>query len=465
MKNKSLHIVTALLATLLGAITPQKANAQDLLSAYFIDNYTYSYRINPAFQTKKNFAGALISTIHSGTNSNVGLSTFIYPYQDKLANFMHPSVSSEKFLGKLHKINRISIDVHHNIASVGFWSKYKGEEIFQTYEINWKNNTSAKIPYQVFKFLKGGSGEDFFYDLSNVRAFTRSYLEFAGGVSKREGKLSWGARGKFLLGMHKIDGHIKQMYADLNGLSWSMNSSATITAAGGGIKKSTRPSAKGEFEALNFNSLKFKPIGLGGAGAAIDIGLKYEINPYINLSLSANDLGVIFWKDKVTGKNDHTMWVFEGIDNIDNIGDIGHIVNDIIANFKGIYEFKEAKNRITGQTLATTINGGIGFRMPFYNKLTVGILGSVKFRKVNPYQEVRLSLNATPLKWLSASINTAYSTYGWEVGGMINICAKKFNLFMGTDSYYYNMNKQFIPINEFNTQVVFGVNYLFGTEH
>ena len=36
---------------------------------------------------------------------------------------------------------------------------------------------------------------------------------------------------------------------------------------------------------------------------------------------------------------------------------------------------------------------------------------------------------------------------------------------MGTDSYYYNMNKQFIPINEFNTQVVFGVNYLFGTEH
>lgn len=465
MKKGYRHIVIVAALIILATSALFRANGQDMRSAYFIDDYIYSYRLNPAFQTKKNFAGTLFSTIHAGSNSNVGLSTFIYPYGDQLVNFMHKSVSAEEFLSKLNKINRLCVNIDYNIASVGFWGKYKGEDIFQTYEINWRNNTSAKIPFQVFNFLKGRNDDSFFYDLSNVRVLTSSYLEFAGGVSKRSGDFTWGIRGKFLLGMNKISAHIKHMYANLNGLYWSMSSDANIKAAGGGIKRVLKESAIGKYNVLDFKSIKFKPLGLGGAGLAIDLGARYKINDYINISAAANDLGAIFWKDKATGVSSRDLWIFEGIDNLNNIGDIGNVVNDIIANFKSIQEFKAERNRISTQRLSTTINVGAEFVMPFYNKMSVGVLGSARLHSVNPYQELRLSVNTTPLKWLSASINTAYSTYGWEVGGMVNIYAQKFSLFIGTDSYYFNMTKQFIPTHEFNTQVICGVSYLFGKEH
>ena len=41
-----------------------------------------------------------------------------------------------------------------------------------------------------------------------------------------------------------------------------------------------------------------------------------------------------------------------------------------------------------------------------------------------------------------------------------NVYAKKFSAYLGTDSYYFNMNSQFLPIHEANAHVVFGVNYL-----
>ena len=52
------------------------------------------------------------------------------------------------------------------------------------------------------------------------------------------------------------------------------------------------------------------------------------------------------------------------------------------------------------------------------------------------------------------------TTYGWEFGGMVNVYAKKFSAFMGTDSYFYHMTPHLVPVNNFNTHVVFGVSYL-----
>ena len=132
MKN-SIRIILASFAFLTAVYS--ECPAQDLQSGYFIDNYSYSYRLNPAFTTKKNFIGGVLSNVNAGTNSNVGLSTFFYPHDGKLATFMHPSVGREEFLSKLHKNNKIGVNVNYNLASVGYWTKVRDRDVFQTFDI------------------------------------------------------------------------------------------------------------------------------------------------------------------------------------------------------------------------------------------------------------------------------------------------------------------------------------------
>ena len=457
MKN-SIRIILASFAFLTSVYS--ECRAQDLQSAYFIDNYTYSYRLNPAFTTKKSFIGGPISNVNAGTNSNVGLSTFFYPRDGKLATFMHPSVDREEFLGKLHQTNKIGVNISYNIASVGFWTKIKNRDVFQTFDISLRNNTSQKIPYGLFDFLKGG-GEDFVYDLSHVYGYTRTFMEFAGGAAVKFDKLTLGARAKLLWGTNMINMKVDHMIAELDGFSWSVQSFGSITGAGGGIRNKTKKGALGDdYDVLDWDGIKWRPLGFGGVGGAIDLGVKYEINDYINVSASVNDLGFIVWRNKVNAINAGKTYIIQ-IDDIDSEeGSILDVVNDVIDKFKSVYEFYPEKNNYSTQLLSINANLGAEFKMPFYRKMSVGILATTRNSHVNRYNEVRMSLNAAPLKWLSFSLSTAYTTFGWEVGGMVNVYAKKFSAYLGTDSYYFNMNSQFLPIHEANAHVVFGVNYL-----
>ena len=459
--KSSITYIKISLVVLLGTAFSPALQGQDLQSAYFIDNYTYSYHLNPAFTTEKNFIGGLVSSISAGSNSNVGVSTFFYPHDGNLVTFMHKSVDKSEFLSRVRPINRLNVYENHNIASTGFWTKYKGRDIFQTFELNWRNNTVAKLPYNLFSFLKGKEEDDFVYDLSHVSAFTQSYFELASGTAFRLGKLELGARVKFLLGTNKIYMNVDNMMANLNGDQWSIKTTGSLTASGGGIKNRVEEGALGGYDKQDMNGLNWSPVGLGGFGGAVDMGARYRINDYINVSASITDFGGILWRNKVNAYNDGETYILSLDEiNLDAEGSIGHVLNSVVNKFKSMYEFMPKKKNWTTQGLTWNANLGAEFKMPFYRKMSVGVLGTWRNSTLNRYTEVRLSLNAAPLKWLSLSVNTAYTTFGWEIGGMVNVYAKKFSAFLGTDSHYYNMTPQFIPVYEANTSVVLGVNYL-----
>lgn len=451
--------VVAVFACLSASVS--ESYGQDVNSAYFIDNYTYSYRLNPAFTTKKSFIGGLLSNVNSGTNSNVGLSTFFYPYEGQLATFMHPAVDREEFLQKLKKKNRVNINISYNVASTGFWTKFKGKDIFQTFELNMRNNSSSKVPYNLFSFLKPAGEEDFFYDLSHISAYTQTYMEMASGTALKFGNLEVGGRVKFLLGTNRINLKIMEMYASLDGFQWSLSSYAELAAAGGGVKRRLKHGSLGDYDIVNLAKIKYRPLGFGGIGGAIDLGVRYQVNDYINVSAAINDLGAIIWRNKVKGLNSGETFLVQVDDiQLDDIGSLGDVIEGIINKVESVYEFHPGKKSFSTQSLPLNFNVGAEFKMPFYKKMSIGILGSFRDSHINRYNELRMSLNAAPLKWLSLSLNTSITTYGWEVGGMVNVYAKKFSAFIGTDSYYYHMTPHLVPVNNFNTHVVLGVNYL-----
>lgn len=461
---RSIKNAKGLLAAILLIVTSfSSIYSQDLNSAYFIDNYLYSYRLNPAFIPKQNFVGALISNVNAGSHSNVGLSTFFYPQDDgDLMTFLHPDVGTDQFLSKLHATNKIMVNANYNIGSLGYKTKYFNHDAFQTFEINMRHTTSAMLPYGLFSFLKADSNDDFLYDLSHVYGTTVTYLELAGGAALQFGDLQIGARGKLLVGTHKVRMRVKSMFANLSGEDWSMHSKADLTAAGGGIKFKTKEGALGGYDMIDMKGIKFKPIGLGGLGAAIDLGVSYKVNDYIKVSAAVNDLGYIVWKNKVSGFNSGNTWIVPKDDiPTEGIGGIGTVFKDAINQFKSVYEFLPCKNRYSYQFLTYNAHAGVEFIMPFYKKMSVGVLGSLTDSNIYRYREVRLSLNAAPLSWLSLSVNTAYTSLGWEYGGVITFNTPWFNFFVGTDSYYFKMTPQFIPVDQFNTNLVFGFNYVF----
>lgn len=437
--------------------------AQELRGAYFIDHYTHNYRLNPSFQTDKNFVGGILN-ISAGTQSNMALSTFFWPYDGELVTFMHKSVDSDEFLSRIREKNKINVNIHENVLSYGFWKKHNGHDYFNTIEVNYINQTSANIPKGLFEFLKGDAPEDFFYDLSNVKAFTNTYIELAFGSSRKFGRLSLGARGKVLIGMNAIRMKVTDMYASLSKDMWAMYSNASFDAAGGGISRRMKISPSKGTEVCDLSGIKFKPFGFGGLGLGVDLGAKYEVNEYINVSAAINDVGAIWWFNKASGvAKDHT-WKFDGEELIDieESSSLKEVLNHLVDHVKGIYEFEPRKKNVKPSLITYTAMVGAEFKMPFYEKMSVGVLGTQIYNHMVPFHEGRVSLNVSPLKWLSLSASTAYSTYGWEYGVMANVYAKKFSFHIGTDNYYTKMTPQFIPVNECNTHITFGVNYLFG---
>jgi hypothetical protein len=73
-----------------------------------------------------------------------------------------------------------------------------------------------------------------------------------------------------------------------------------------------------------------------------------------------------------------------------------------------------------------------------------------------------MAANVRPLKWLDASVNYSYSTFGSNLGWMLNFHPKGFTFFVGSDRMITNVTPQYIPTNNFNTNICFGFNITFG---
>lgn len=93
---------------------------QSFRSAYFLDGYNHRHEFNPAFASRTSyFSVPVISAFNLETQSNLGVSTFLYPVNGKLTTFMNSSVSADEFLGKLDPENRLNLN-NRNTSNTRF---------------------------------------------------------------------------------------------------------------------------------------------------------------------------------------------------------------------------------------------------------------------------------------------------------------------------------------------------------
>lgn len=462
MKSRLLIIILTFLAG--GALT--NGSAQTLRSSYFLKGATYRHQLNPAFMGERNYISLpALGNVNLGTNSNVGLSDFIYKFDDPtgkydLTTFMSSSVDRGEFLGKLKTNNQINTNIGLTLLSAGFY----GMGGFNTIEVGLKSNTSFNLPYELFNFMKTGMDQEV-YHIRDFSANTNNYLELAlGHAHQVNDNLTIGAKLKLLVGAANVDTRIDQMDIALTGDKWEIMANGTLnTAVANGYYK-TKADNPGQINGFDYDSP-----GVAGLGGAIDLGATYQLGEHLTLSGAVLDLGFISWSNNLKGAtHNNEPFVFDGFSNIAVDPQEGD-PNDVDKQFDNIKDdledmtrfYDEGKSSRTTR-LATTINMGAEYKLPFYDKLSLGLLSTTRINKPYSWSEATVAANISPLKWFDASVNYSYSNFGSNLGWMLNFHPKGFTFFVGSDRMITEVTPQYIPVGNMNANLCFGFNITFG---
>ena len=452
------------------------ASAQALHSGYFLEGYTYRHLMNPAFEPERNYVSIPgIGNINMGTQSNVGLNTFLYPYGNgKLTTFMNSAVSSDEFLGKLKDNNRINMNMNLTLLSVGFraWGG------FNTFDVSLRSNTSLNLPRGLFEFMKVGmDGTNPVYEMDGLGISSNNYAEIALGHSHQiNERLRIGAKVKALLGLGNASIKMTDMKVQMAENQWMVQANGELNASVKGLTLPTKGESgktlnnPSEATLIDWDNMDIDSPGLSGYGMAVDLGATYKLLDNLTLSAALLDLGFISWSNTIKGATSNEPWLFDGFHNIamgsddpngdkpleDQLEDLGKDVENYAS-----FHRTETGGSAT-KMLGATLNIGADYAFPLYDKLHFGFLSSTRINGPYSWSEGRLSANVSPVKWFDAGVKYGLSTFGSSFGWILNFHPCGFNFFVGMDHTLTKVTPQYIPVGNANTNVSLGFNITFG---
>ena len=444
------------------ALTALTLSAQNLRTGYFLDGYSYRYQFNPAFQGDRGFiALPLLSGLSFGAESTLAVKDFLYPTSSgTLGTFLHPDVSDAEVMKNLGHRTMLNTNIDMNLLGFGFRAK----KTYHTFDVSLKGNANATLPGDIFRFMKvGASDGNAVYNLADLSLSSDVYAQVAYGFSRRFlDMFNVGIRLKALMG-------VASARTNVSNLSVSMNSDQWMVSADGSASFSSLYSALLREEEIDMEQL-MKMTTSPDLGFALDMGVSVDLFKYLTLSASILDLGSIGWKNSTVYNLANDPWVYNGFD-ISASGDGSANIEDQLdaklEELAGLFNFEELtpenvkKNK---QRLAMTLHVGLEGRLPFYERLSAGILTTHRFNGSHSWTEGRFSVNWALLRWFSLAANYAVSDFGHSFGGAVNLHPKGFSIYLGTDSFrpLTSFSPDMIPLNELNTNVVFGINFPFG---
>lgn len=444
------------------------ANAQVLRTGYFIDGNVMRYRLNPALMSTRGHASIpVLGNFNIDATGNVGMGTFLYDSplnSDKLVTFMHPSISADKFLGNLESDNKVAVNIDMTLLSTSFYA-WGG---FNSVDLTLRSSTGVSLPYDMLRFMKVmGNGE---YNFSDVNVRTRNFADLSLGHSRRiNGSLTLGARVKFLFGLGYADASFDNMSIKANADRWEIMAKGDADIAlGGKFGHSNEKSVNGKTVIDGYDDIS---VGLNGFGAGVDLGAVYEFKGVLDgltLSASVNDLGFISWSKAAHASiSPDAPYVFDGFDNMaihgnnNTLDDQWEVMRDDLEDF---FALEDQGERNVTESIGAKVNLGAEYEMPFYRRLSVGLLYTGCFDGPYTYNQGMLAVNVSPLDVLDFALSGRVGTYGAGFGAMANVHCKGFSFFIGTDCFMGKVGKQFIPLENMNANVSFGVNIAFGKE-
>ena len=426
----------SILAAGLLAMLTYSAVGQDFQSGYFLGGYTNAFRMNPAIQNERTIFAVGLGNIGVGIHSNqLGINTFLYERNGKKVAAFSDEVSSETFLGKLSDVNNLGALANLDVLTLGFWSKRN----YWTIDIRGRADLQVSAPRDLFAFLKDPTSMQS-RDLSGTELGLNGMMEAALGVSHNfNNKFNVGGRVKFLYGVASARILFDQMQTTFENDKVAFDGHGTLEASSPAFHATTGQNGYLELESLtgNFDAEQLK--SPGGLGAAVDLGATWNILPWITVSGAVLDLGAMKWNREVYGETStHYEWELNSTEN-------GGADADAEEALESLMKFKRTSVSGSGLSmLPVTANLGAEVRIPSYQRLSFGILGTLKHSEICDWMEGRFSVNWNPANVLGLTVNTTLNNLGQSLGWALNFHPGGINLFLGMD--YLPLNG--IPVGD-----------------
>lgn len=473
------HTIYKVMAAAAVAMAAFTATAQEALrSAYFLPGYNFRHELNPALAPERGYiALPAIGGINVGLNSNIGLSTFLYPIGGgQLTTFMSPTVGTDQFLNKLKDRNHFTESLGLNILSFGF----RGFGGYNTVGISVRQTASVVIPKDMFAFMKRGmTGASTHYNFKDLGVNANLVGEIALGHSRRITKdLRVGAKVKVLLGGANVNAKISDMDITLSDQIWQIRAQGEMSvAAGKGLRVPTKyelgkePASSPDANMVEWGDIDYDSFGLSGFGLGFDFGATYQLLPNLELSAAVLDLGMMTWNNVVKAQTPATTWSFEGFKDVavdtsdpnyeeNKLGNQFENIGDDLEDCTNFRRTETGAKRTSG--LGTTVSLGAAYTLPVWKGLVGGLLLTQRIDGIYSWTEGRVSANLIPCGWFDLSANYALSSFGSSLGWIINFHPAGFNIFIGSDYQFYKVTEQYIPVGNVNANVQFGINFTFG---
>ncbi len=458
-----------------GLISACMAQAQNLNSAYFLDGYAYGHELNPAKDYERNayVAIPLLGNINMEKTGNLAFTdVFMLNNSGKLSLFMHPDFTLEQALEGISANNKFNVDMRLDLLGAGFHA-WGG---FNTINITSRTNVGFKAPYSLFEAAKELGNKD--YDISGVGTTATSWVEIGFGHSRQFGQaVRLGAKVKILLGAGRANLNVENARLNLESPDkWivTANAEADVSLKGftwGEMEtKEYKDPTRGTYEQINFSNVDVKNPSVSGGGLAFDLGGEWDLGKQgwvkgLKVSASLLDLGFIAWTETHRAYNKGEDFVFEGFKDIQIEDGPGTPMKEQTHSFadrlSDLYSLQAGETGKSTSMLGATFNVGVEYEMPFYDKMSVGLLSTTRIQGGYSWNEERFSCTVSPLKWLEGSVNFGIGSFGPSFGWVANIHPKGFNIFVGMDHTMGKFTKQGIPMGK-NTGFTLGINIPFG---
>lgn len=455
MKNIiSAFALSGIMATFAAGVSAQNTN-----SAYFVDNYTYRYQLNPAYDNDRNFVSMPgLGNLNLGVGGSLNLSDVLYVRDGRTVLFSSPLVSSGDVMDRIRNKNVLNATIRETILAGGF----KAFGGYNTVSLGVRSDVSAMVPGALFELVKEGVANHR-YDIHDIGVNALGYAELAFNHShdiKAVPGLRFGAAVKFLVGVASVDAKFNRAELNLGYDDWTVTSDADMYVNLGKFQYERKLNDKTGLEYVSgFNMDGTGSISPNGFGVGFDLGLTYKWHDW-TFSAAALDLGFLRFSDTKYATTGGTR-TFNTDTYIFEPSDMDGSWDTFFGDFEKLYQMDD-KGNIGARTrgLNATLNFGIEYALPVYRKLTFGFLSSTRIAGHYSWSEGRFSANIAPAKCFSAGVNFAVSTYGVAFGWMLNYSYTGFNIFVGMDNTHCKLAKQGVPLNS-NMAVNLGINFPF----
>ena len=445
--------------------------AQDFETGYFLGGNPYAFRLNPAFQSERNLISIGMGMTGVSAISNLGMSTLFYPEDGKLYFFMNDHVLPSTFLPKLRRTNYLDVDAQVNLLTVGFWARRN----FFTVDVNVRSLNAVSLPYDLFRLVKGDKMEGDVFDLGRTGLRSLTFAEAAIGWSRNfDNIFSVGVRTKFLVGAEAAELMLQKMKVTIHPNSWSVESQGQLIASSPAFQVTLmKESGNVDFSSLHVDMSKAAPSGWGGA---VDLGFSWNIIPLLTVSGAILDLGTIRWSHDFAFATQEGS--YEWCPDATNSGaqDLMSAVDRLLSSASNMLRWNEIPGaKPTFELMPFRVHLGAEFRMPFYDRLSAGLLYQGRFVDSYERHTGRFSVNWTPLDFLSMSTSATLTRFGQSMGFALNLHPNGVNLVLGCDYIplrVMDANKLFgttspsrwavLPRDQVKLNFYFGLNLAFG---